>query len=95
MKTTSRWLRRLSLLSGGCALGAFMCASAFAGPDMSRESAIGSPHVAQDMVAQKLQNIYIKSLASGIPRPASFLIGGIMTTESPILFIGRETTFTR
>jgi hypothetical protein len=95
MKTASRWLRRLFLLSGGCALGAFMCASAFAGPVMYPESAIASPHVAQDMVTQKLNKIYIKSLASGIPRPASFLIGGILTTESPILFIGRETTFSR
>jgi hypothetical protein len=72
-----------------------MCASAFAGPVMYQESATGKPHMAQDMTTQKVYKIYIKSLASGIPMPVSFLIGGVLTKPSPTLYIGRETTFSR
>ena len=97
MNTRSRWfhLRRLFLLSGGCALGAIMCASAVAGPVVYRESTTSRPHMAQDMPAQKTYKVYIMSSSSSIPRPISYVISGIITTPTPILIIGRGETFSR
>jgi hypothetical protein len=97
MKTRSRWfhLRRLFLLSGGCALGAIMCASAVAGPVISRESTTSRPHVAQDMPTQKKYEILILTSSSAIPRPISYVIGGVITTPTPILIIGRGETVSR
>ena len=97
MKTRSGWfhLRRLLLLSGGCALGAMMCASAVAGPVVYRESTAARPHMAQDMPTQKTFKVYIMTSASAIPRPISYVIGGIVTTPTPIQIIGRGETVTR
>jgi hypothetical protein len=94
MKTRSGWfyLRRLFLLSGGCALGAIMCASVVAGPVMYRESATARPHEAQNMPTQKTYKVFILSSSSAIPRPISYVIGGIITTPTPILIIGRGQT---
>lgn len=88
-------LRRLSLLSGGCALGAMMCASAVAGPTLDRSATSGRPHMAQDMPAQKKVVYYVMSSASAIPRPISYVIGGLLTTPTPIQIIGRGETVSR
>jgi hypothetical protein len=95
MKTRSRWfhLRRLFLFSGGCVLGAFMCASVVAGPDMYRETT--RPHMAQDMLAQKVIKVYLMTSASAIPKPINYIIGGVVTTSTPIDIIGREVTINR
>jgi hypothetical protein len=97
MKTGSGWfhLHRLFLLTGGCALGVMMCASAVAGPVMYRESATARPHIAQDMPAQKTFKFYIMTSASAIPRPISYVIGGIVTTAVPVQIIGRGETVNR
>ncbi len=97
MKTRSGWfhLRRLLLLSGGCALGAIVCASAVAGPVMYRDSTTARPHMAQDMPAQKAFKVYIMTSSSAIPRPISYVIGGIVTTAVPIQIIGRGETVNR
>ena len=97
MKTRSGWLhlRRLFLLSGGCVLGAMLCASAAAGPVMYRESPAARPHTAQDMPAQKTLQFYILTSSSAIPRPISYIIGGIVTTATPVQIIGRSETVSR
>jgi hypothetical protein len=97
MKTRSGCfhLRRLFLLSGGCFLGAMLCASAVAGPTIDRSSTIGRPHTAQDMPAQKKVIYYVMSSASAIPKPITFIIGGVLTTAVPIQIIGRGTTVAR
>lgn len=97
MKTRSGWvhLRRLFLLAGGCALGIMMCASAVAGPVVYRDSTAARPHMAQDMPAQKIIKFYIMTSASAIPRPISYVIGGIVTTPTPVQIIGRGTTVSR
>jgi hypothetical protein len=96
MKTRSGWfhLRGLFLLSVGVALG-MLCASANAGPMTYRESTTGRPHMAQDMPAQKTIKIYIMTSASAIPKPISYVIGGLITTATPIQIIGREENVTR
>lgn len=97
MKTRSgsSYLRGLFRLSVGCTLGALLCASAFAGPTLSRESAPGRPHMAQDMPAQNTIKVYILTSASAIPKPISYLIGGVVTTAVPIQIIGRGNTVSR
>ena len=97
MKTRSGWfhLRRLFLLTGGCALGIMMCASALAGPVMYRESTNARPHMAQDMPAQKTIKVYIMTSSSAIPRPITYVIGGIVTTAVPVQIIGRGETVSR
>jgi hypothetical protein len=97
MKTRSGWfhLRRLFLISGGCILGAVMCASAIAGPVMYREPTTARPHRAQDMPAQKAFKVYIMTSSSAIPRPISYVIGGVVTTPTPIEIIGREASVSR
>jgi hypothetical protein len=97
MKTRSGWfhLRRLFLLSGGCALGAVMCASVIAGPTMYRDSTTARPHMAQDMPAQKVFRVYIMTSASAIPKPINYVIGGVVTTAIPIEIIGRDVTVSR
>lgn len=72
-----------------------MCASAVAGPVMYRESTPGRPHAAQDMPAQKAIKFYIMTSASAIPRPISYVIGGIVTTPSPVQIIGRGESVSR
>lgn len=96
MKTRSGWfhLRRLFLFSGGCVLGAFMCATVVAGPNVYRE-ANSRPHMAQDMTAQKVIKVYLMTSASAIPKPINYVIGGVITTPTPIDIVGRETTFNR
>ncbi len=96
MKTRSGWfhLRGLFLLSAAFAVGS-LCASAVAGPMTYRESAVGRPHIAQNMPEQKTIRVFVLTSASAIPKPVSYVIGGLMTTASPIQIIGRGTTVTR
>jgi hypothetical protein len=47
------------------------------------------------MPAQKTIKIYIMSSASAIPKPISYIIGGVITTPTPIQIIGREQTVSR
>ena len=93
MKTGSRWnhLRGLFLLS---ALGVILCSSAYAGPTIYR-GATTHPPTASDMPAQKTVKIYIMSSASAIPKPISYVIGGLITTASPIQIVGRGETVNR
>jgi hypothetical protein len=97
MKTTSRWshLRRLFLLSGGLTLGTMLCASAFAGSAVSRESTSAQMQAAGQKPAQKKVVYYVISSASAIPRPITWIIGGVMTTAVPVDIIGRGETVTR
>jgi hypothetical protein len=93
MNTSSGWnhLRGLFLLS---VLGAILCTSAYAGPSIYRE-ATTRPPTASDMPAQKTVKIYIMSSASAIPKPISWVIGGVITTASPIQIVGRGETVNR
>jgi len=97
MKTRSGWfhLRGLFLLSVAFAFGSMLCASAVAGPMTYRESTISRPHMAQDMPAQKTIKVYVFSSASAIPKPIEFIKGGVLTTPTPIQFIGRTQNVTR
>jgi hypothetical protein len=93
MKTGSRWnhLRGLFLLS---VLGVILCTSAYAGPTIYRDAS-ARPLSATDMPAQKTVKIYIMSSASAIPRPISYVIGGVITTPSPVQIVGRGETVSR
>lgn len=71
-----------------------MCASVVAGPTLYRE-ATSRPHMAQDMTAQKVIKVYLLTSASAIPRPISYVIGGVITTPTPIQIIGREVEISR
>ena len=51
--------------------------------------------MAQDMSAQKTVKIYILTSASAIPKPISYIIGGVVTTAVPVQIIGRGTTVAR
>ncbi|MEO8439599.1 MAG: hypothetical protein ABI540_05190 [Spartobacteria bacterium] len=95
MKTRSRWfhLRGLFLLSGAVAFGSMLCASANAGPVTYRETT--QPHMAQEMSAQKTIRVFVLTSASAIPRPINYVIGGIVTTPSPVQIIGRGQTINR
>jgi hypothetical protein len=97
MKTRSRWchLRGLFLLSVGLALGAMLCAPAFAGPSTSREVTNAPMPTAVQKPTQKKIVYYVMSSASAIPKPISWYIGGVMTTAGPIQIIGREEKITR
>jgi hypothetical protein len=97
MKTRSGWfhLRGLFLLSVAFAFGSMLCASAVAGPMTYRESTTGRPHTAQDIPAKKTIKVYLMSSASAIPRPIEYILGGILTTPTPIQFIGRGRNITR
>jgi hypothetical protein len=97
MKTRSGWfhLRGLFLLSVAFAFGSMLGASAVAGPMTYRESTTSRPHMAQDMPAQKTIKVYVYSSASAIPKPIEFIRGGILTTPTPIQFIGRTQNVTR
>jgi len=70
-------------------------ASAVAGPMTYRESTASRPHMAQDMPAQKTIKVYVFSSASAIPKPIEYIRGGILTTPTPIQFIGRSQNVTR
>ncbi len=93
MKTRSGWfhLRGWFLL----ALGAMLCASANAGSLTYRESSPPRPHSAQDMPAPQTIKIYILTSASAIPKPISYVIGGVVTTSTPIQIIGRGQSLNR
>ena len=98
MKTRSRWthLRGLCLLSAGLACGLMLVASANAGPTIDRETPrSGRPHQATEMPAQKTVKIYILTSSSAIPRPISYIIGGVITTPTPVQIIGRGQSFIR
>jgi hypothetical protein len=51
--------------------------------------------MAQDMTAQKVIKVYLMTSASAIPKPINYVIGGVITTPTPIDIVGRETTFNR
>lgn len=51
--------------------------------------------MAQDVPPQKTVKIYILTSASAIPKPISYVIGGIVTTAVPIEIIGRGETVSR
>jgi hypothetical protein len=53
------------------------------------------PHMAQDMLAQKVIKVYLMTSASAIPKPINYIIGGVVTTSTPIDIIGREVTINR
>ena len=91
MKTRSGWfnLRGLFLLSAACAVGSMLSASAVAGPMKYRESSNGRVHSAQAMPAQKVIKVYVLTSASAIPMPITYVIGGVMTTSTPVQIIGR------
>jgi hypothetical protein len=96
---TGRWfnLRGWFKLATGVAFGAMLCASAYAGPGattVTRESA-PRPHQAQAMPAGKNIQIYIMTSASAIPKPISYVNGGVVTTAIPIEIIGRGQTIVR
>jgi hypothetical protein len=97
MKTRSGWfhLRGLLLLSVGVALGSILCASASAGPMINRDGATGRPHMAQDVPAQKVIQVFVMTSASAIPKPINYIIGGVLTTAVPIQIIGRGETVSR
>ena len=71
-----------------------MCASVVAGPNMYREPT-SRPHMAQDMSTPRVIKVYLMTSASAIPKPINYVIGGIVTTPTPIDIIGREATITR
>ena len=71
-----------------------MCTSAYAGPSIYRDGAAHTP-TALDMPAQKTVKFYIMSSASAIPKPISWIIGGVITTPTPIQIVGREQTVNR
>ena len=75
-------------------LGAFVCTSAYAGPTIYREASTRPP-IVSDMPAQKTVKIYIMSSASAIPKPISYIIGGVITTPTPIQIVGRQQTVSR
>lgn len=79
----------------GCCLGAMLTTAAFAGPTIYREETNTRPNVAQAVPKQKVIKIYILSSASAIPRPISYVIGGVITTPTPIEIIGRGETVSR
>ncbi len=97
MKTRSGWfhLRGLFLLAVGVALGSMLCASANAGPMTYRDSTAGRAHSAQDMPAQKTIKVFILTSASAIPKPINYVIGGIVTTATPVQIIGRGRSVNR
>jgi hypothetical protein len=96
MKTGSGWfnLRGSFRLMTGIVLGAMLCASAYAGPTITRESR-SRPHEAEAMPMKKNIQIYIMTSASPIPKPISYVIGGVITTAIPIEIIGRGQTIVR
>jgi hypothetical protein len=51
--------------------------------------------MAQDMLAQKVIKVYLMTSASAIPKPINYIIGGVVTTSTPIDIIGREVTINR
>jgi len=71
-----------------------MCASVSAGTNMYRE-ATSRPHMAQDMSTQRVIKVYLMTSASAIPKPISYVIGGVITTPTPIDIVGREVTVSR
>lgn len=62
---------------------------------MYRDSTAARPHMAQDMPTQKTFKVYILTSSSAIPRPISYVIGGVVTTATPIQIIGRGETVSR
>ncbi len=97
MKTRSGWfhLRGLFLLTLGVALGSMLCASANAGPVTYRDSTTGRAHSATDVPAQKTVKVYILTSASAIPKPITYVIGGVVTTSTPVQIIGRGKSINR
>jgi hypothetical protein len=62
---------------------------------MYRDMPVSRPHTAQDVTGAKAVKIYILSSASAVPRPISYIIGGVITTPTPIIIIGRGQTVSR
>jgi len=51
--------------------------------------------MAQDMPAQKTIKIYVLTSASAIPKPITYVIGGVMPTATPVQIIGRGQNVVR
>jgi len=51
--------------------------------------------MAQEMPVQKTIKVYLFSSASAIPKPIEYIVGGVLTTPTPVTFIGREPTVSR
>ena len=47
------------------------------------------------MPAQKTVKIYILTSASAIPKPINYVIGGVVTTATPVQIIGRGSSLNR
>lgn len=97
MKTRSRWfhLRGLFLLSVAFCCGLALCGSAIAGPAIYREATPYQDRSVTQKPTQKRVVYYVLSSASAIPRPISYIIGGVLTTPTPIQIIGRGETVVR
>ncbi len=98
MKTRSGWfhLRGLFLFAAACAAGTCLSATAIAGPVNYRESSENAqPHQAQELPAPKVIKVYVLTSASAIPKPINYVIGGVMTTATPVQIIGRGENIIR
>ncbi|HSU87067.1 MAG TPA: hypothetical protein VLI42_10075 [Chthoniobacterales bacterium] len=62
---------------------------------INRDGATGRPHMAQDVPAQKVIQVFVMTSASAIPKPINYIIGGVLTTAVPIQIIGRGETVSR
>ncbi|HEY1583901.1 MAG TPA: hypothetical protein VGF73_12465 [Chthoniobacterales bacterium] len=90
MKTISSWLHRGALLSSvAVGFGLVLCTSAIAGPVTYREATPYQDQIVRQKSAQKKVVFYVLTSASPIPKPISYIIGGILTTPTPIQIIGR------
>ena len=90
MKTTSGWshLRGLFVLSVAFSCGLALCSSAVAGARMYREAIPYQQAGVKQKPSQKKVVYYVLTSASAIPKPVSYVVGGIMTTSTPIQIIG-------
>lgn len=71
-----------------------LCASAFAGPTICRETTTRL-RVARQVPAPRQVKVFIMTSASAIPKPISYIIGGVVTTAVPIEIIGRGDAASR
>lgn len=68
----------------------------FAGSSiMTRESTNADVRAASQKPTQKNVQYFVLSSASAIPRPISWVVGGVITTAVPIEIIGRGETIVR
>ncbi|HSU86314.1 MAG TPA: hypothetical protein VLI42_06240 [Chthoniobacterales bacterium] len=75
--------------------GLLLYTSAVAGPVVDRDAASYQDVARKQKAMQQRVVYYVLTSASAIPRPISYVIGGLMTTPTPIQIIGRGETVTR